>query len=158
MTKVLFVVRSCAICEPYICRMPRTVAIDFGMKRCGIAISDPLGMIANGLETVETTHVMSKLEHLKSESGFDTLVVGKPKRMNGDDSLVEPNIKLFVEALEKKFQGVIVKRFDERFTSKIAAQTMISAGSTKSQRREKGTIDKISATLILQDYLNTQQG
>jgi putative Holliday junction resolvase len=138
--------------------MPRTVAIDFGMKRCGIAISDPLGMIANGLETVETTHVMSKLEQLKSESGFDTLVVGKPTRMNGDDSLVEPNIKLFVEALEKKFQGVIVKRFDERFTSKIAAQTMISAGSTKSQRREKGTIDKISATLILQDYLNTQQG
>lgn len=138
--------------------MPRTVAIDFGMKRCGIAISDPLGMIANGLDTVETTLIMSKLEEIKSQSGFETIVVGKPTRMSGEDSLVEPNIKLFVEALEKKFAGISVKRFDERFTSKIAAQTMISAGSTKSQRREKGTIDKISATLILQDYLNTQQG
>jgi len=142
----------------YIYHMIRIVAIDFGMKRCGISISDPLGMIANGLDTVETSEVMSKLELLKKESGFDTIVVGKPKRMNGDDSLVEPNIKLFVEALEKKFEGINLKRFDERFTSKIAAQTMISAGSTKSQRREKGTIDKISATLILQEYLNTKQG
>ncbi|MDA7744884.1 Holliday junction resolvase RuvX, partial [bacterium] len=93
---------------------------------------------------------------LKSEQGFNTVVLGQPKRMSGEDSLIEPNIKLFIEALEKVFSDLRIVRFDERFTSKIASQTMLTNGSTKSQRREKGNIDKISATIILQDYLNTQ--
>ncbi len=136
--------------------MSRTLAIDFGMKRTGLALSDPLGMIANGLNTVSTHELMGKLKQLKSEQGFNTVVLGQPKRMSGEDSLIEPNIKLFIEALEKVFSDLRIVRFDERFTSKIATQTMLTNGSTKSQRREKGNIDKISATIILQDYLNTQ--
>lgn len=126
------------------------------MKRTGLAISDPLGMIANGLDTVSTHELMGKLKELKSNQGFDTVVIGHPKRMSGEDSLIEPNIKLFIEALEKIFLRIQIVRFDERFTSKIASQTMLNNGATKSQRKVKGSIDKISATLILQDYLNTQ--
>ena len=136
--------------------MSRTLAIDFGMKRTGLAISDPMGMIANGLDTVLTIELMDRLKTIRSNEGFDTVVIGKPTRMSGEDSLIEPNIKLFIEALGKVFDGLRIERLDERFTSKIAAKTMLNNGSKKSDRRIKGNIDKISATLILQDYLNTQ--
>lgn len=132
----------------------RTLALDFGMKRCGLAISDPLGMIANGLETEPTVSLMNRLRKIDSEQGFETIVVGKPTRMNGEDSAVEHNIKLFIEAFVKVFPTKIVARHDERFTSKMALDAMIAGGATKSQRKVKGNIDKVSATIILQEYLN----
>jgi putative Holliday junction resolvase len=132
----------------------RTLALDFGMKRCGLAISDPLGMIANGLETEPTVTLMNRLRKLDREQGFATLVVGKPTRMNGEDSTVEGNIKLFIEAFQKIFPDKEVARHDERFTSKMALEAMITAGATKSQRKVKGNIDKVSAAIILQEFLN----
>lgn len=136
--------------------MPRIIAIDFGLKRTGLAISDPMGMIANGLETVSSDKLMEKLLSLKEEFGFETVVIGYPKRMNGEDSSIEANIQLLIGVLRKKFIGIRIERFDERFTSKLAQQAMIAAGAKKSQRMNKGNLDKISATLILQDYLNQQ--
>ena len=134
--------------------MPRTLAIDFGMKRTGLAISDPLGMIANGLETLATDKLMDGLRLLNQKKPFERVVIGHPKRMSGEDSAVEQNILLFIENFKKVFPSVLVDRLDEHFTSKIAMQTMISAGSKRSDRRDKGNIDKISATLLLQEYLN----
>ena len=136
--------------------MGRTVSIDYGAKRCGLAISDSLGMIANGLPTVETNLLMTRLKELKADPGFSRLVVGLPVRNSGEPSAIEEEIQHLLPRLEKEFPSVEVDRFDERFTSKIALQTMIAAGSTRKQRRDKGTIDKVSATLILQEYLNSK--
>jgi putative holliday junction resolvase len=132
----------------------RTLALDFGMKRCGLAISDPLGMIANGLDTEPTVTLMDRLRKLDRDQGFYKLVIGKPTRMNGEESSVEQNIKLFIESFQKVFPDKEIARMDERFTSKLAMNAMISAGAKKSQRKEKGNIDKVSATIILQEYLN----
>jgi putative Holliday junction resolvase len=135
----------------------RTLAIDFGLKRTGLAISDPLDMIANGLDTVETKELLDRLEVIDENTEFQSIVVGEPKRMNGEHSDVERNIQLFIAALKSKFPDKIVHRFDERFTSKMAAQTMIQSGIGRSKRKEKGIVDKISATLILQEFLNSQK-
>jgi putative holliday junction resolvase len=134
--------------------MSRILAIDFGMKRTGLAISDPLKMIANGLDTVPTVELMGRLHAICKEKPFDCVVVGLPKRMDGSESAIEQNIKLFVESLAKEFPDLRIDRLDERFTSKIAMQTMLAMGTKRSDRREKGNVDKISATLLLQEYLN----
>lgn len=138
----------------YIWVMARVAAIDFGIKRTGMAISDPLAMIANGLDTVQTHELMSKLAELKLEKSFDKLVIGYPKRLDGSDFEIEHNIKLFIDAFTKQFPLVEIARLDERFTSKIAAQTLLNSGVSKSKRNNKETLDKISATLLLQEYLN----
>jgi putative holliday junction resolvase len=142
----------------YICGMSRIVAIDFGLRRTGIAISDPLGMIANGLETVDSRVLMATLEALVIESGCKEIVIGEPKRLNGRPSDIEENIQLFIKALIEKIPTIEVRRMDERYTSKIASQSMFMMGATKKQKQDKGNLDKISATLILQEYLNTKQG
>ncbi|MEZ4721879.1 MAG: Holliday junction resolvase RuvX [Flavobacteriales bacterium] len=134
--------------------MARVAAIDFGLKRTGIAISDPLAMIANGLDTVSTQELMVKLKVLHIEKPFDRLVVGYPKRLDGSDFEIERNIKLFIDEFAKQFPSIQIARLDERFTSKIAAQTLSNSGVNKSNRRNKETLDKISATLLLQEYLN----
>lgn len=136
--------------------MPRIAAIDFGTKRTGVAISDPLCMIANGLETAETKQLLPVLQALYQSHTYETLVIGEPKRMDGSASQVEVGIMEFIEKFRSAMPHVRVDRIDERFTSKIAMQTMVAAGSKRSQRREKGNVDKISATLILQEYLNKQ--
>lgn len=152
--KVQFVLCCEDAAIAYLCPMPRTLAIDFGMKRTGLAISDPLGIIANGLDTLPTEHLMDGLRKLSLDRPFEVAVVGHPKRMSGEDSDVEQNILLFIESFQKVFPSVKIQRMDERFTSKIAMQTMIAAGSKRSDRKDKGNIDKISATLLLQEYLN----
>lgn len=136
--------------------MARIAAIDYGAKRTGIAISDPLGMIANGLDTAETVNLLTVLKNLHASQGFERLVVGQPKRMDGSASDIEASIASFIEKFRSALPEVQVDRMDERFTSKIAMQTMLQNGSKRSDRRQKGNVDKISATLILQDYLNTQ--
>ena len=134
--------------------MSRVLSIDFGLKRCGLAISDPLKMIANGLDTVDSKELMESVLDIASAQGVDTVVIGHPKRMSGEDSAIETNIQMFIEALSKKNNRLNIERMDERFTSKLALDSMIRAGSTKKQRSDKGLIDKVSATLILQEYLN----
>lgn len=138
----------------YLCEMQRIVAIDYGSKRCGLAISDPLNIIANGLETVDTDTLLVRLYNIRHELGFQTVVVGLPRRLSGEMSAIETDIRKTIETIKIAFPDVKIVRMDERFTSKIAMQTLVSAGAKKSQRREKGTIDKVSATLLLQEYLN----
>jgi putative Holliday junction resolvase len=143
-----------AFIKAYFCRMGRILAIDYGSKRCGIALSDPLAMIANGLPTTETFALLDRLKALHADPGFEVIVVGLPLRHSGEPSSIESHIQQAITKMKEAFPEVVIERFDERFTSKIAMQTMIAAGATKKQRREKGNIDKVSATLLLQEYLN----
>ena len=134
--------------------MGKIVSIDFGLKRTGIALSDDARMFAFGLETVESNQLMSYLVELKGKEKFTTIVLGMPKRLNNQDSHITENVRLFAEALKNQFVGIDVVLLDERFTSKMASQSMYTAGATKKQRKEKGLIDKVSATIILQSYLS----
>lgn len=134
--------------------MGRKIAIDFGLKRTGIAISDEANIIASGLTTVESKNLMSFLEKLIPEKNIDTIVLGLPKRLNNEDSHVTENVRLLKEALDKKFPNCTIELLDERFTSKMAFQTMIDSGLKKKARQNKALVDEISATILLQDYMN----
>lgn len=135
--------------------MPRILAIDYGLKRSGIAITDPLRLIASGLTTVETSKLILFLSEYFAKEEVDLIVVGLPKQMDNSSSESEPAILKFIESLDRNFVGLKVVRYDERFTSKMASQAMISGGVKKSKRREKGMLDKISATLILQGFMES---
>jgi putative Holliday junction resolvase len=131
----------------------KVIALDFGIKRTGIAISDEMKMIASGLRTVETRNLMQELKKIIEEESVDTLVVGQPKHIDGKLMQLEKNILFFIEDVQALFPSLIIKRIDERFTSKMAFQTMIDSGLKKKQRQNKGLVDEISATIILQNYL-----
>ena len=133
--------------------MGRIISLDYGVKRTGIAVTDPLQLIASGLKTVETAVLLQFLKDYCKNERVDVIVVGLPKQMNNQLSEIETLIKPFVKILEASFPLICIERQDERFTSKMALQSMIDAGSTKKQRRNRATIDEISATLILQSYL-----
>ncbi len=134
--------------------MGKVVSIDFGLKRTGIALSDESRMFAFGLETVESKNLMDYLVALKQKENFSTIVLGMPKRLNNEDSHISENVRMLKAALEDQFSGVEVVLIDERFTSKMASASMFSAGATKKQLKEKELIDKVSATIILQSYLD----
>ena len=136
--------------------MSKIIAIDFGLKRTGLAISDETKMFAFGLETVPSQELMQRLVGLVADESIDTLVLGLPKRMNNEDAHITQNVLLLEEALKKQFPLNRVVLLDERFTSKMASAAMHSAGATKKQKREKGLIDKVSATIILQSFLESQ--
>ena len=133
--------------------MARILAIDFGEKRTGIAVTDELQLIASGLTTVHTIDLLSFVKEYTTREKVELFLVGKPKQMNNTDSESEILITPFLQQLKKLFPLIPVKRIDERFTSKIAFQTMIDSGIKKKQRRNKKMIDEISATIILQSYL-----
>ncbi len=133
--------------------MGKIIAIDFGLKRTGLAITDELQIIATGLETVESRNLMNYLIALFQKEKIDTIVLGEPKRLDGTDAHITQNVYLLKEALEKQFPGIPVILHDERFTSKMAVEAMIAGGMKKKQRRDKAMIDKISATIILQSYM-----
>jgi len=132
--------------------MGRILAIDFGTKRTGIAVTDELQLIASGLTTVNTTDLLDFLKKYFSEENVELILLGEPKRMNNEASHVEAEILKFRESLEK-ITSIPIKRVDERFTSKMAAQTMLDSGLKKKQRKNKALLDEISATIILQTYL-----
>lgn len=136
--------------------MGRILAIDFGKKRTGIAITDELQIIASGLTTVETKLLISFLKDYVSRENVELFIIGKPKQMNNNDSESEALILPFIKILQKEIPQIPLKRVDERFTSKMAFQTMIDGGLKKKQRQDKGLIDEISATIILQSYLYSQ--
>tara|TARA_R110002167_G_scaffold61590_1_gene173923 strand:+ start:1335 stop:1790 length:456 start_codon:yes stop_codon:yes gene_type:complete len=133
--------------------MARILAIDYGMKRTGIAVTDELQLIASGLTTVATTELIKFLKEYTIKETVELFVVGEPKQMDNSPSESEALIIPFIKKLEKAFPNVVIKRVDERFTSKMAFQTMIDSGLKKNQRKNKALIDEISATLILQSYL-----
>jgi putative Holliday junction resolvase len=133
--------------------MARILALDFGTKRTGIAVTDELQIIASGLTTVATKELIVFLKQYISEEKVELFVVGEPKQMNYEASESEESIAKFLVNLEKEIPQIPVKRVDERFTSKMAFQTMIDSGLKKKQRKDKALIDEISATIILQSYL-----
>ena len=133
--------------------MGRILAIDFGEKRTGIAVTDELQIIASGLTTVQTPELIPFLVEYTQKENVELILVGKPKQMNNEDSESETYIKSFLKRLAEKLPNIPIEREDERFTSKMAFQTMIDSGLKKKQRRNKGLVDEISATIILQSYL-----
>ncbi len=135
--------------------MARILAIDYGQKRTGIAVTDELQIIASGLTTVDTNKLISFLKEYTGNENVEMFLVGEPKQKDGTPSGSEALIKPFLLKLEKEFSEIPVKRMDERFTSKMAFQSMIDGGLKKKQRQNKALIDEISATIILQDYLSS---
>lgn len=134
----------------------RLLAIDYGTKRTGIAVTDPLQIIASGLCTVETPTLLAFLKQYTAEEAVEAFVIGQPKRLNNEDSSVEAEIQKFISKLQQEFPEIPILRQDERFTSKLAFQTMIDSGLKKKQRQNKALIDEISATIILQNFLDKQ--
>jgi len=134
-------------------KLGRILAIDFGKKRTGIAVTDELQIIASGLTTVNTGELILFLKDYTNKEKVELFLVGKPKQMNNSDSESEALILPFLKKLSKEIPKIPVQRIDERFTSKMAFQTMIDGGLNKNQRRNKALIDEISATIILQSYL-----
>ncbi len=137
--------------------MSRILAIDYGRKRVGLAVTDPLAMIANGLETVATQKIWDFLKEYLTQQDVDTVVVGYPVQMNNRPSESMEYLKPFLKKFKKQFPGLRVELVDERFTSKMARQAMIDGGLKKKKRQDKAMVDKISAVIILQTYLDMKQ-
>lgn len=130
------------------------MAIDYGSKRIGLAITDPLQIIASGLDTVPTKEIFSFLEKYLAKEKVAKIIIGEPKRLNNEPSQIAEEIQKFVEKLESLYPEIEIVRLDERFTSKMAFQTMIDSGLKKKQRQNKALVDEIAATILLQDYLS----
>jgi putative pre-16S rRNA nuclease len=134
--------------------MGRILAIDYGLKRTGIAVTDPLRIIATPLETVVTANLLQFLTSYLQKENVDEFVVGMPKTLSNEDSEIAPTVRKFVENLKLKFPGKGVHLADERFTSSMAMQAMIDGGMKKKDRQVKGNVDRISATIILQSFID----
>lgn len=137
--------------------MARILAIDYGRKRCGIAVTDTLQIIANGLTTVSTCELMEFLHRYISTEQVERIVIGKPKQVNNQPSENMRFIAGFINHLHKKMPDMKVELYDERFTSVLAHRTMLDAGIGRMARRNKALVDEISATIILQSYLESKK-
>ena len=137
--------------------MSRIIAIDYGKKRTGIAVTDILQLIANGLTTVPTTELMDFLLNYVAKEPVERIFVGHPKQMNNEDSENMKRIVPFVNLLKKKLPQIPVELVDERFTSVLAHQAMLDGGLKKKARQDKALVDEISATIILQSYLESKK-
>jgi putative Holliday junction resolvase len=135
--------------------MGRIVAIDYGKKRTGLAVTDPLRIIATALETVPTENLLTFLKAYVLKESVDEFVIGMPKTLRNEDSETTPFVRKFKEELKVNFPGKPVHEIDERFTSSMAQRAMIDGGMKKKDRQVKGNVDKISATIILQSYLDS---
>ena len=135
--------------------MGRILAIDYGTKRTGIAVTDPLRIIPGGLTTVDTHKLMSFLEGYFAKEQVDMIVIGHPTNMNGEESASMRQIRPFVEKLKKQCPDKEVVMFDERFTSVLAQKAILEAGIKKMARRNKALVDEVSATIILESYMNS---
>ena len=137
--------------------MGRLLAIDYGSKRVGLAVTDPLQIIASPLDTVHFKEVISFLKDYDAQEGIEAFVLGMPKKLDNTDTNATPLVRQFERLLKKNFPEKAVYLHDERFTSKMALDAMISGGSKKKDRRQKGNIDKVSAAIILQSFLESKQ-
>lgn len=134
--------------------MGRILALDFGKVRTGIAVTDELQLIASGLKTVPTASLLDELKRYLKQEHVEKIIVGEPRQMDNSPSEIEVLITPFLEKLKACFPGVAIEREDERFTSKMAFQSLLDSGVPKKKRRDKKLLDEVSATLILQSYLN----
>lgn len=137
--------------------MARIMAIDYGRKRVGVAVTDPTQLIAGGLTTVPSAQILSFVESYVAQNEVETIVVGLPKQMNNQPSESMRYITPFVNALKKRLPAIKVDFFDERFTSVLAHRAMLDGGLKKKDRQNKALVDEISATIILQDYLESKR-
>ena len=135
----------------------RILSIDYGKKRTGIAVTDPMQIIANGLETVETKDLEAFLKAYMEKEEVETIVVGYPRQLDGEDSENMKRITPFVNRLRKLYPEKKIEMYDERFTSVLAHKTMLASGIGKKARQDKALVDKISATIILQEYLESKK-
>jgi putative Holliday junction resolvase len=137
--------------------MGRILAIDYGLKRCGVAISDPLKIIANAYNVYSPNEIIQELEKIIKEKEIDAIVVGYPINMKGEKTSTTLLVDKFIDELKKKFPNIAIEKLDERLTSKMAQQTLILAGTKKSDRQKKSNTDLISATILLQNYLDMKR-
>ncbi len=135
--------------------MGRILALDFGLKRTGIAITDELNIIASGLKTIDSKSLMDELKLLISKNNVSTIVLGEPKRLDGSDSHITENVRLLFDHLKKSFPLVQIVKYDERFTSKMASQSIAMMVLSKSKKQDKSLIDEVSATILLQSYMQS---
>ncbi|SRR5690554_1427306 len=138
----------------YLINMSRIIAIDYGKKRTGLAVTDPLRIIASGLQTVESDEVFVFLTEYFSKEKVEIALIGEPLQMDGTPSESTEIIEKFVERFKTEFPDIKIERVDERFTSKMASRTLIDSGLKKKKRQDKALLDEVSATIMLQDYLN----
>lgn len=137
--------------------MGRILAIDYGKKRTGLAVTDPLQIIATALDVIESPKLFSYLKTYFQKEPVDAIVIGLPKTLRNEEEEMARLVRSVAEQLRNTFPDKPLHFLDERFTSKIALRTMIDSGTKKKDRREKGNVDKISATIILQDFLNSKK-
>ena len=137
--------------------MGRILSIDFGRKRTGLAATDSLKIVANGLATVPTAQVIDFIKKYMATEDVELIVVGLPRQMNGEPSESTRYLKPFLDRLRQELPGVPVEMFDERFTSTLAHRSMLDGGMKKMDRRDKAIVDTIAATIILNDYLQSRQ-
>lgn len=135
----------------------RIIAIDFGLKRTGLAITDENNIIAYGLKTVESKLLMEELSDIIAKNNVGVIVLGEPKRLDNSQTHISTNVGLLKEALENNFPSLKIVLIDERFTSKMASQALFMSGLSKNKRKQKELIDEVSATIILQSYLDAQK-
>ncbi len=141
----------------YLCGMARIISIDYGTKRTGIAVTDPLQIIASGLDTVPTEQVFTFLKQYFQEEEVECMVVGLPLYPDGNPAQITPQIEQFVARVKQLFPDLKVVRQDERYTSEDAKRIILQSGVRKKKRRDKSLVDKVSAVLILQDYMEAQR-
>ena len=133
--------------------MPRILAIDYGGKRCGIAVTDPLQLIAKGLTTIPTNELLPYLKQYFEKEIIEKVVIGNPKNLDDTDTYATSLVQAFIKTFQKKFPNTPIVKVDERYTSKIATRAMLDMGLKKKERRNKALVDEISATIILQEYI-----
>lgn len=136
--------------------MSRILCIDYGKKRTGIAVTDPLQIIATGLTTVDSHELISFLKKYFQQEEVELMVIGDPKNLDDSDTHATPLVNAIIKKLEKEFPKIPIKKVDERFTSKMAKQAMIDMGMKKKDRRNKRTVDEIAATIMLQEFMASQ--
>ena len=133
--------------------MSRILAIDYGLKRTGLAVTDPLKIIATGLTTVESKQLIPFLKDYFSKEEVELMIIGEPKNLDDSDTHATQLVRNIIKELQKNFPAIPVKTVDERFTSKMASRAMIEMGLKKKQRQNKALVDEIAATIMLQEYL-----
>ncbi|HZJ60887.1 MAG TPA: Holliday junction resolvase RuvX [Chitinophagaceae bacterium] len=133
--------------------MSRILAIDYGLKRTGLAVTDPLKIIATGLTTVESKQLIAFLKDYFSKEEVELMIIGEPKNLDDSDTHATQLVRNIIKELQKNFPAIPVKTVDERFTSKMASRAMIEMGLKKKQRQNKALVDEIAATIMLQEYL-----
>lgn len=133
--------------------MPRILAIDYGLKRTGLAVTDPLQIISTALTTVETPQLFNFLKEYFKKELVERIIIGDPRNLDDSDTHATPHVKKVIERLKKEFPAIPVETVDERYTSKMASRAMIDMGMKKMQRRDKGMVDQIAATIMLQEFM-----